>query len=65
MLIPNREEALVGDFLQLICEALQRNRVGGLKNAAIVLDPDEETAVRKPPQSQTSPFIPIAKRKDF
>jgi hypothetical protein len=51
------EEALQGELLRCLCIALHRNRVGSLKRAAIVLDPDEETPPRKSPKSELRPQI--------
>jgi hypothetical protein len=44
------DEQLEGEYLRAICMALSRNAVGGLKNAAVVLHPDEEVELPKRPK---------------
>lgn len=47
MCVVDEDEPLRGEYLRLVCIALQRNRVGGLKKAAIVLPPEVDPIVEK------------------
>jgi hypothetical protein len=46
------EPPLTGEFLRAICAALNCNGIRSLKRAAIVLDAEEKTMLKKPPYSE-------------
>jgi hypothetical protein len=51
----DEEDMFDGEFLRAVCRALHRNSIRSLKGAAIVPEPMEQHALKKPPQSDKQP----------
>jgi hypothetical protein len=62
--VDDDEPPLRGEFLRLVCRALERNSISSLKMAAIIPDPEEKTLLPFPPARETLLFSPNAKRKE-
>jgi hypothetical protein len=58
------EPPLEGEYLRAICIALSRNALRGLREAAIVLDAQDRTTLKKPPQSERSRNFPMIAKGD-
>jgi hypothetical protein len=64
MVYVDDEPPLRGEFLRQVCCALERNAVGSLKRAALVLDKEDRTLLSFPPARDTPDFFLKARRKE-
>jgi len=53
----DEELPLTGEFLRSICAALHRNGIRSLKRAAIVPDLEEQSMLKKPPDTERRPQL--------